>query len=250
MKYTVLVADDEYLIANNIAKKIESSNSSFQVVKICSAGSDAMEYIDQFQPNVVFTDIRMPEVDGLELARFLNEKYPSIVCVIVSGYNDFKYAKTAIVYHVNDYLMKPINLEELANCLNRIENHLNALQVNLSELAQDGRLGKRPEEIVSFVKEYIRQNFKQQINFAALAESYGFSSAYLSKIFQKHTGMSPSGYLKDLRMSAAKSMLMNPDIPISTISTQVGFQDQFHFSKTFKTCTGLSPTEYRSQNTL
>lgn len=250
MKYTVLVADDEHLIAKNIAKKIESSNPSFQVVQICASGSDAMEYIDQTQPDVVFTDIRMPEVDGLELAKFLNEKYPHIVCVIVSGYNDFKYAKTAIVYHVNDYLMKPINLEELAGCLTRIEDHLNALHVNLSTLAQNGKFGKKPEEIVSSVKEYIRQNYSQQINFAALAENYGFSSAYLSKIFQKYTGTSPSGYLKELRMSAAKAMLKNPAIPISTISTQVGFQDQFHFSKTFKSCTGLSPTEYRSQNIL
>lgn len=247
MKYTVLVADDEYLIANNIAKKIEDCNPSFEVIQICSSGSDAIEYITQTQPNVVFTDIRMPEIDGLELARILHEKYPSIICVIVSGYNDFKYARTAIIHNVNDYLMKPINLEELTNCLNRIETHLNAAHIKLTALAEDGKLGSKPEETVSFVKEYIRQNYQTQINFTALAENYGFSAAYLSKIFQKYTGDSPSGYLKNLRISIAKTMLMNPSIPISTVSAQVGFQDQFHFSKTFKACTGFSPTEYRNQ---
>lgn len=247
MKYSVLVVDDESLIAKNIARSIEQLNPSFQIAAICTNGAEAIEYIKAHEVNVVFTDIRMPETDGLELAEFIYDHYPYIKCIIVSGYDDFEYAKSAMHYNVKNYLLKPINKEELSKCLSVLERHLHASFSDLENISFQDKKGRKAEEIVSLVKEYIHQNYREIIDLSAISENFGFSSSYLTKIFIKYEGMTPSKYLKQYRISIAKQLLKNTDMPISAISSQTGFADQFHFSKTFKSVMGISPTQYRSQ---
>lgn len=143
MRYSILVVDDESLIARNIAKSIEQVNSSFQVVAMCANGVEAIDYIKNNDVNVVFTDIRMPEMDGLELAEYISGHYPYIECIIVSGYNDFEYAKSAISYNVKNYLLKPVNKEELRKCLSDIERHLRASFTNLENIVFQEKKKKR-----------------------------------------------------------------------------------------------------------
>ena len=244
MKYRVLVADDEKLIAKNIAKSIEQINPCFEVVSICTDGREALQYLIQNPVHVVFTDIRMPEMDGLDLAKQIFLDYPYIQCVIISGYNDFDYARTAISYQVKNYLLKPINKEELRKCLSELEKHLHTALADLDTVTTQE---KSTEELVSLVKEYIQKNYQQTLDLSTMADTLGFSSAYLTKIFTKHEGMPPSKYIKKYRLTIARQLLLTTDIPISVIAEQTGFNDQFHFSKTFKALEGCSPSEFRQK---
>ncbi len=246
MKYSVLVVDDEELIAKNIAKSIERINPSFQVVAICTTGMEAVEYIREHDINAVFTDIRMPEMDGLELARLISEKHPYIECIIISGYDDFEYARSALIYQVKNYLLKPVNKEELEKCLSDIERHLQASFAHFNEASFQEK-EKNAEEIVSLIKEYIHQNYQEMIDLSTIAGKFGFSASYLTKIFMKYEGIAPSRYIKQYRISIAKQLLKNTDMPVSMISSQTGFGDPFHFSKTFKSVAGISPSQYRNQ---
>ena len=245
MRYAVLVVDDERLIAGNIAKSIEKVNPSFKAVAVCTNGAEAIEYLKQYDINVIFTDIRMPEMDGLELAKYLSEYYPYIECIIVSGYDDFKYAQTAIAYNVKNYLLKPVNKDELKKCLSDTERRLNAKISQLEGVYPADDQAKKPEEIVSLVKEYIHQNYQNIIDLSVISDNFGFSASYLTKIFTKYEGTTPSKYIKQYRISIAKQMLKNTDLPISVISSYTGFGDQFHFSKTFKNAVGVNPSQYR-----
>ena len=246
MKYQVIVVDDESLIARNIAKNIERINPAFEVIKTFSYGTEALEYIRTAPPHLVFTDIRMPEMDGIALTKHLSEEFPFIECVIVSGYSDFNYAKSALKYHVKDYLLKPIDKEELRICLSSIETRLKANHNALVNMNEQGKEGGKPEEIVKFIKEYIHQHYKDALNLTELADKFGFSSAYLSKIFLKYVNITPSKYIKNYRIGMAKQLLLNPDITITAVSQETGFTDPFHFSKAFRSVTGFSPTEYRT----
>ena len=111
--YRVFVVEDEKLIAKNIAKNIESENPSFKVTGIFSNGEDALEAIAKQPPEVVFTDISMPVMSGLELASKIHESFSHVKTVIITGYADFEYVKEALHYDVEDYLLKPVNTEEL-----------------------------------------------------------------------------------------------------------------------------------------
>lgn len=113
----ILVVEDEVILLNNICKKISAVSPDFEIVGKAFNGKDALEIIRQDRPDIVFTDIRMPIMDGLELARVLSEDYPDIAIVIISGYDDFAYARAALTYRVQNYLLKPVKLEELSELL-------------------------------------------------------------------------------------------------------------------------------------
>jgi len=176
---------------------------------------------------------------------FLNNQYPQIRTIIISGYGEFEYAKSAITYNASGYLLKPINLDELKKVLSFIQQELNADRGKLSGFSDMQAL--TIEEIVNSVKEYIDKNYKQNIDFTLIARNLGFSLAYLSKSFSKITGQSPSRYQIASRMREAKKLLKTTNLPIAQISDIIGYVDQFTFSKSFKNETGVSPIKFRSQ---
>lgn len=119
--YHVLIVDDENLMRTYLAQIIPTLCPRFQICGLANDGLEAMELLEHQKFDLVLTDIRMPEMDGLSLAKYIYETSPDTKIIIVSGYNDFEYAKTAIRYHVSDYLLKPLNDQELSNILHTLE---------------------------------------------------------------------------------------------------------------------------------
>lgn len=118
--FKVIVVDDEPPILNAIARMIEQTNSNFKVVGKALNGEDALILIKDQKPDVVFTDVKMPVMDGLQLIENLMHLTPKPVCVILSGYKEFEYAKKALHYGAFEYLIKPLNLDILKNLLDDI----------------------------------------------------------------------------------------------------------------------------------
>lgn len=246
-KYRVIIAEDENLIAKNIAKHIESENPNFKVIGIYSNGEDAYNAIKEQLPEVVFTDISMPVMTGLELAAKIHETLSHIKCVILTGYADFEYAKEALHYDVEDYLLKPLNTDELRKVLKSLELSLPAVTGALSGEASgdlsDGNYSA--EDIVTLVKEYVQKNYSHDIDLNSIANTLGFSSSYLTKVFNKVEQTTPSKYIRNYRMGIAKQLLLDKNMTIAQVAECVGYNDPFHFSKSFKQTFGVSPTEVK-----
>lgn len=115
--YHVLVAEDEPLILHNIAKKIEKCSAELQIVGKVQNGEEALDVLSTTSVDILVTDIEMPGMNGLDLIRCVREMYPSIHIVILSGYSNFEYARSALRYGVDDYLLKPIDQESLNQIL-------------------------------------------------------------------------------------------------------------------------------------
>lgn len=242
--FRVIVVDDEKLITRNLAAKIEKTNSVFKVIQLAYDGEQAFQLIGKYLPDVVFSDIKMPVRDGLELLRDIRTHFPSVKVVMVSGYNDFTLVRSALQQDAFDYLLKPVRQEDLEKTLQKLESHLRAKR-------QDYALpeGTTTAAIVEQVQEYLRQNYAQDIEFTQIADSYHISSAYLSKIFKDYVGMTPSRYRNACRINVAKELLLKTDLPLRTIAERAGFTDQFYFSKIFKKTTGMSPAQFRDERT-
>lgn len=238
--FRVIVSEDEKLIANNIAKNITACDASFEVVSICYDGLSTLKLIEQYNPHVLFTDIKMPLMDGLALIEHVYNNTPHIRCVIISGFNDFEYAKQAMKFKAFDYLLKPLNKFELSKTLRKIKDELLSEQALLNSERETST-----ENIVNSIIQYLHTNYDKYINFAQIASSYNFSASYLTKIFKEHTGTSPIKYLIEYRLKMAKCMLLDTHLTIKEIAEKTGFVDQFYFSKCFKNYCGVSPSEYR-----
>ncbi|MDO4306755.1 MAG: response regulator [Eubacteriales bacterium] len=245
--YKYLVAEDERLIRQNLIKKINKLGLPLELIGEAANGAEAIQIIEKNCPDIVITDIIMPQCDGLELTEYVYRNHPGVKIVILSGYNDFSYAQTAIKFSVNDYLLKPITPEALSASLQKFlitmqseSRDLLAYQVNSNTLDQ--------KDIAELLVKYLHENYKQDVSFQELAAKFGFSVEYLGKIFKKHSGVTLSKYLTRLRMNEAKRLLVShPGMEIQKIGELVGYKDSFYFSRAFKSFTGIQPSEYRNQ---
>lgn len=122
--YKIMLVDDEEEVRKNIIRKINWADAGFEVIGDAENGKDALEKIEQNEPDVVLTDIRMPYMDGLSMAEVIRQTYPSIKIVIFSGFDEFEYAKKAIKLNVIEYILKPVNVEELTAILKKIKKNL------------------------------------------------------------------------------------------------------------------------------
>ena len=133
----ILVVDDEPLMRMWLSKSIPKHSTCFDVPNTAQDGIEAIEYLKQAAYDVVITDIKMPGMDGLNLAKFIQENYPDTVVIVISGFNDFAYARKAIQYGVKDYLLKPLVDDDLIKLLNdiskRLQKHTPTLLANPTE---------------------------------------------------------------------------------------------------------------------
>lgn len=244
-KYRVVVAEDEYLILNNIVKKITELDLGFEVIDRVQDGKAALEIVKEKVPDLLMTDIRMPLMDGLELLENVAVDYPYIKKIVISGYDEFEYAQQALRVGVVDYLLKPVKMGELAMALNKIRIELEEEYELLYDLSPDGG-DDSVERVIELVEVYIRENFMEDINVNMIAQKFNYNVSYLSKVFTKYIGENPSSYLIRLRINKARQLLLNDQkLTVKEIGEIVGYPEPAYFSRIFKKYTGHSPSKFR-----
>ncbi|MDO4276844.1 MAG: response regulator [Eubacteriales bacterium] len=120
----IFIAEDEPIILNNIAKKAAKAGDWVEIAGMAESGSEALSMLESVSADILITDIEMPGMNGLELIRTVRELYPRMKIVILSGYSNFEYARTALRYGVNDYLLKPVPQETITELLEKLSEQI------------------------------------------------------------------------------------------------------------------------------
>lgn len=248
MNYKVIIAEDEELLLHNLEQKIHGLEVGFEVVGKAQTGEQAFELVQQLNPDLVITDIRMPIMDGITLLKKIRENYPLTDFIITSGFSDFEYTKTAIHLEVTEYLLKPVDPDELKAALLKLKCKYTLQQSTFEDIFNSETTRNTPAQIANILKEYLVRNYTEDINLNLIANNMNYSSSYLTKIFYKQFNCSPSKYLISLRMQKAQQILLhNPELSVKQIGESVGYHDQGYFSRIFKKQVGVSPLEYREK---
>lgn len=238
----IVLVDDEAHILRGLTRLIQRIGQQYQIVGAFGDSAEALEYIKQHGVDVLITDIRMPGMDGLALAQQAKKVKKDLHCIILSGYSDFEYARNAIKIGVVDYLVKPIDDEELRKTLSKVVEK-GTETVEQSEYYIQSDVSRE----VAWLKHEI-ENHYATFDLAASAERLCKSREYLSKLFKKETGMYLKDYLKEVRILRAKDLLSHIDsYKIYEVSELVGFADTVYFSKQFKELVGVTPKEYQQR---
>ena len=163
--YRIILVDDEEEVRKGIIRKIQWEKLGFTIVGDAENGEDALEKIEQSEPNVVMTDIRMPYMDGLTLAERIRQKYPSMKILIFSGFDDFEYAQQAIKLNVTEYILKPVNMEELTEILTRVHRNLDEEieQRRDVDLLRESYRSSLPLLREMFLNEMVRGNIPEAV---------------------------------------------------------------------------------------
>lgn len=122
--FSIILADDEPNILYGMQKGIDWESLGFSVVGTAQNGKEVLDMMDEFHPDLVISDIKMPFMDGLELAKNIHENYMNTKVILFSGWDDFTYARLAISYGVSEYVMKPIDYEEMQRLLIKMYQEL------------------------------------------------------------------------------------------------------------------------------
>jgi len=191
---------------------------------------------------VVLTDIMMPVMDGLELAREIFQRELPVIVIIISGYPDFEYAQRAIEYNVRKYIVKPAKYSDLADVFS-------ALRIELDKNATGGERQTNETtgyytQIVESVKEYLNDHYRNA-TLERAAELVHLNPYYLSNVFRLTTGIKFSDYLTRIKMSKAAELLADRMLKIHTIGPRVGYANANNFARAFKSFYGMTPSEYR-----
>ncbi len=249
-KITYILAEDEPPIRRNLIKKISALAEDFSLLGEASGGKRVLDLIISKQPQVVFTDIRMPGINGLELMEHLGSHYPGILIVVISGYSDFNYMQKSIRSGVTDYLLKPIDTAQLESTLNMLRQILKK-----QEELIDGKIERYEDrarkDLAIETADYIRKRFRENLMIQEIADNFHVNPTYLSRTFKENYGMTPSKFIQDQRISLAKRLLLQyPDMEVKEISSFIGYTNQNYFSRVFKKESGFSPLEYRQNGSF
>ena len=198
-------------------------------------------------PDIVFIDIEMGDVSGLDIIARCKEHNSKALFVIVSGHDNFNYAYTAVNLGAIHYMLKPIDSKEVETLSKKLlkflgEKYDSILSgKNPPPLMDDSPLTDLWDKLIS----YIERNYDKKLQSQDVCSEFFISKRTLYNIFMTNTGETFTDYLTRLRIEKAKNMLVTTVLPISDIADKVGIKDPYYFNKIFKKHTGVSPLQYR-----
>ena len=266
----VMIIDDEEIIREGLKKTIDWESMDCVIAGEAEDGESGLKAALAVKPDLIFTDIRMPGLDGLQMIARLKEARHSAKVIILTGFRDFEYAQEAIKQGAYRFLLKPVRTEELKSAISeavkeiksarskdiiysnmekRIKEYYGIEQSDNESPVQREKTddsSANPKYLVAKALSYIKANYHRDLTLKTVADEIYVSIWYLSKLLKKETGDNFINILNQIRVENAKKLLPDPNYKIYEVAKAVGFTDVPYFTKTFKKITGLTPMEYKN----
>jgi two-component system response regulator YesN len=244
----ILLVEDEQKIRQGLKKIIEDVITSKLYITEASNGREALDWLKtQDQVDLIITDIRMSEMNGIELIKRAKESHPNLLFVVISGYDEFVYAREALRYGVSDYLLKPIERVELAQVLQKISLQLQGTNQPNSKATVTAVTDDTDRLLIRRVRELVNEYLNQDISLQFLAERVYLNPKYLSNMFKRETGQNLSDFVTERRMEKARKLLKETTLKVSEVAMMCGIANHKYFASLFKQHTGCTPSEFRDQ---
>lgn len=237
----IVICDDEVILRNGLKSWVEKSGLPLKVSGTAGNGPQALELIAKQKPFIALMDVNMPGMAGLDVIDEIQNRGIGTRFIIISGHDEFQYARRACHLGVVDYLLKPIDRGELVELLKKVLEQIRKEQLTQKVFVEKEDTTK--EKILGYIQDHFTE---QQFSLGQLAEEFHLSQSYVTRLIKQETGSSFSELLTRMRIDRAVSLLVqSPDMKLVEIAERTGFASQHYFSRVFKEKIGFSPAEYR-----
>ncbi|QHW33487.1 response regulator [Paenibacillus rhizovicinus] len=253
---TILIVDDEPRSREGMKKMLASWASGAYELLTADNGFTALSIVEETAVDLMITDIRMPEINGLSLVAQMKDKrlarQPSVI--LISGHAEFEYAQQAIQLSVVNYLLKPVSREKL---IAAVEDAIKAGEerdrIGLMRKMADPQLmavaggEANLSDPVKSAMQYVDEHMGEAVSLKEVADHIHLNGSYFSTLFKEQSGMTFSEYVVRRKLQKAKEMLVKTNLPIAEIAERVGYQTAKYFNKLFKEYETMSPGQYRTE---
>ncbi len=241
--YSVYLVDDSNLILQSLTESINWVNNGFILLGSNTNPKTALEEICLKKPDVVFCDLKMPDMSGIELIYKCKSAGLSCEYIMLSSFPEFEASRDFFMLGGFDYLLKPINTETIQLTLEKL---LEKLLVKLPRLNNE----ITPEFASSFdnLVAYLNENYSKKHTLKSLSEKFFMSETYICTLFSKKLSTTFSMYIIALRMKKAGELISTANTTMKEIGILCGYSDYFYFCKVFKNFYGMTPSEYKKKS--
>ena len=244
--FKILLVEDEDLIRRGLKFNMNWVSVGCVVAGEAASGEEGLEKIEGLHPDIVITDIRMQNMNGLEMLRRGLELY-SFHAIILTGYSEFEYAQQAIHLGVTEYILKPIDFDELKTCILRIVNPRqpkSQLPVDTNgPVTQLPDFRKIQNKYAKRMLQFIQDHYAEHILLTDLSQELNVSCTHLNAKFKAETGYTFHDFLNYYRINRAMELQKIGEFKLYEIAEKVGFSDYKYFNKVYKKYVGFSPNK-------
>lgn len=246
----VLIVDDEKWVRVALKWTLERSGLPLIVSGECGNGLEALDWLKSNTVDLVLADITMPVMNGLDFLRELRQQGSELDVIIITVNEEFSYVQEALRAGTVDYLLKPVEQEQLTLCLTKwLTKRKQAENKPINKIAET-----ETNEFLSPVEnvlKYLDSLPPGRITLADAAQHVHMNPSYLSQLFKQQQGINFIDYVIELRMKEAKRLLTVTSLRVSEIAERLGYNDLAYFTNMFKKTVGMTPSAYRKtyQNT-
>ena len=239
--WKVMVADDELYMLEAMEKLFNWEKMGCQLIFNATNGKELLERMEKELPDIVITDVRMPLVSGIDVAKYIYEKELPTKVIILSAYEDFEYAREAIQYDVCGYIVKTSVIEMLPQVLQKT---IKKLPKPVTEMETEEK--KHSNDILERLKKYISLHYTEKLTLEQIANDIHANGSYLSRVYKVKTGQNLFDAINKMKLKKAKEYMAKGH-KIYEVAQLVGFDDVSYFSRVFKKYEGCSPREYEKR---
>jgi len=242
----VLVVEDEEIIRRGIVLTVDWAALDCVLVGEAENGEEGLKAVEKHAPTLIITDLKMPKMDGIEMLRRLREDGNNAFVIILTAYDSFEYAQSALRLGAVDFLLKPFRDGELERAIIAIGRRLKEGCGLNGLLAIPGLKKGDKSKYVMEAMAYIDSHYNDpDISVGSVAAHLGISEGHLSHTFKKETDYTFLRYLTYCRIHKAMELLRDCRIRVYEVAELVGYSDITYFSATFKKTVGITPSEYQ-----
>jgi two-component system, response regulator YesN len=251
----IVIVDDEPRTRQGLQRTLESWNNGEFTILTAESGEEVMGIAEERRIHILLSDIRMPEMTGLQLLKNLKEKGISPVVIVISAYSEFEYAQEALRLGVVNYLLKPIGKKKLIEAVDEAVKVMEKqVRAGMIEKVVDKRIADTNNKIDSAKDPirkaiaYIDQHLKEELTLKDIAAHVHLNPSYFSVLFKEQANLNFSEYITRRRIQRAKELVISTNLPINEIAEEVGYKTSKYFIKIFKEIEGITPSIYRKTN--
>lgn len=258
--YNAIIVDDELVALNALKNRVNWEKYQIKEVFLARSMKQAQEIYKKEAIDLMLCDIEMPNGSGLDLFEWVKNFFPQVECIYISCHQDYQYIRKAMKLGSFDYMLKPVDYEELNGLLEQVVLRLgnkvrkqkehSAGPVYTSEEIEACDTKEEisiTEETAAQIQAYIQQNLKNDICVNDIASYVHLNPIYVMRLFKAKTGNSIVEYITLLRIERAKELLQTTALSVQKVAEEVGYDNYSYFTRLFKKKMKLSPNQFRKE---